>query len=175
MVWTARTILSLPDVARPRKLGTSSRKKRSAVARVELVAHAERALDDGFERNAGTLAKRLGDHRNNLVLHEQKPVPDALVIDAVVQAARIAAFIDVAAGDIAERLVLHHEHRHGSGVDAGKRADAAEIVAAGDFDFAGIEPGDGLITILGEVLEQDATDDGLALAAGIIGPRHRRT
>ena len=56
-----------------------------------------------------------------------------------------------------------------------KRPDAAEIVAAADFDFAGIEPGDGLITILGEVLEQGAADDGLALAAGIIGPRHRRT
>ena len=73
MVWTARTILSLPDAARPRKLGTSSRRKRSAaaaVARVELVAHAERALDDGLERNAGALAERLGDHRDDLVLHE---------------------------------------------------------------------------------------------------------
>ena len=178
MVWTARTILSLPDAASAEEARhelAQEEERGGAVARVELVAHAERALDDGFERNAGTLAERLGDHRDDLVLHQKQPVPDALVIHAVVQAARIAAFVDVAAGDIAERPVLHHEHRHGSGVDAGKRSDAAEIVAAADLDLAGIELGDGLIPILGEVLEQGAADDGVALAAGIVGPRHRRT
>ena len=56
-----------------------------------------------------------------------------------------------------------------------KRSDAAEIVAAADLDLAGIEPGDGFVPILGEVLEQGAADDGVALAAGIVGPRHRRT
>jgi len=142
---------------------------------MELVAHAEGALDNGLQRNARALAERLGDHRNDLVLHEQQPVPDAVVIHAIVQAARIAAFVNVAAGDIAERAVLHHEHRHGGGVDAGKRSDATEIVAAADSDLTGIELGDGLIPILGETLEECPADDGLALAAAIVGPGHWRT
>ena len=178
MALTARTILSLPDVASLRKLGTSSRKNSSAaaaVARMELVAHAERALDDGFQRNAVIWRSASAITGTISFCTSEQAVPDAVVIHAIVQAARIAAFVDVAAGDIAERPVLDHEHRHRSGVDSGKRPDAAEVVAASDLDLAGIEPGDGLVPVPGEVLEQGAADDGLALAADIIGPRHRRT
>ena len=129
----------------------------------------------GFSGMPLALAERLGNHRNDLILHEQQPIPDAVVVHAVVQAARIAAFVNVAAGDVAERAVLHHEHRHGGGVDSGERSDATEIMAGADLDLTGIELGDRLIPVLGEILEQGAADNGLALSAAIVGPGHRRS
>ena len=120
------------------------------------------------------LRNGVGDHRHDLILHEQEAIPDAVVIDPVVQAARVAAFVDVAAGDIAEGTVLDHEGRHGCSVDSGERAHAAEIVAGAHLDLAGVELGDRFVAILGKTFEQGAADDRIALAAAIVRPGHRR-
>src|SRR5262249_49464154 len=145
------------------------------ISRVKLIAHTERSFHDRFQRNSAALPQCIRYHGNNFVLYDEQSFSDAFVIDAVVEAARIAAFVDVAACDIAEAPVLDNEHRHGCGVDAGQRSDTAKIVAGAHLDLGGIELRNRFIAILGEVLEQGATDDGFALAPDVVGPRDWRT
>ena len=148
--------------------------RRRGVAAVQLVAHVQGALHQGFQRDVPGAAHRLRDDRRHHVLDEQQPLLHALVVHAVVEAARIGAFVEVAVAEVAAVVVAHREHRHRRGVDAGERAHCAAVVASADPQLSGFELGDGLLAVRGQTLELRGADDRVALAALVLGEGQRR-
>ena len=143
------------------------------VAAVALVAHPQAPGDQRLERDAPGAADGLADDRRVDVVDVQQPLVHALVVAAVVEPPRVLALVEVAETGVAMRRVLHHEHRHGRGVDPGQRADRAVVVAPGHGDRAGIQGRDRLLAGRRQALEQGAADDRLPLPALVAGPGQR--
>ena len=155
-----------------------SRRNSSAgrgVAAVQLVAHVQGALHQGFQPDAPRPAHCLGDNRRHDVLDEQQPLLHPVVVDAVVETAGICAFVEVAVSEIAAVFVSDREHWHRRGVDARERAYRAAVVASVDPQLSRFEPRDGLLAIGGQTLELHGADDRVALAAHVFGEGQRRS
>jgi hypothetical protein len=142
---------------------------------MQLVAHVERALHDRLERNSARGQDGFSHDRCDHVLDVQQTLPHAVVIDTVVQAARVGPFIEIAVGEISPFAVLDHQDRHGCGVDAGERTDAIEFAAGREANFSPRNLGVGIRRGGGQTFEQRTTDHRTSLAAVVVLPRHERT
>ena len=165
-----------PALGQPQQEGhqlASEQQSRRRVAAVQLVAHMQRATHDRLQRNAAREPHRLAQHRGNRLAHILQAVMDPLVVDAIVQAARIRPLIEIAITDIAARSIADDKYRHRGRIDAGERADRAVPMATVDADRSGFEQPHGFVHILGQPLEQHTADDRRALATDILAKRQR--
>ena len=158
------------DVDHERHQLAEEQQRRRRAAAVHLIAHMKGALHDRLQRNAAGPPHRVANDRRHLVVDEEQPVANAVVIDAVVQAARIGALVHVAEAGVAMRGIGDHEDRHRRSVDAGQRSDGTEIMTATDHDVARRETGFGFLAIRCQTFEQRTADDRVALSADIVWP-----
>ena len=119
-----------------RKELACKQQRRCRVAAVQLVAHVQRALHDGLERNATRGSNRFAYDRRHDVLDVQEALFHAFVVDAVIQAPRIGSFIEIAVCEVAPFCVPDHQNGHGGGIDARERSHAIEFAARRDPDLA---------------------------------------
>ena len=132
---------------------------------MHLVAHAEPARDDRFERNAARCAQRLAEQRAEHVAQPGETIEHLGVVAA--EAHDLAeAFVDRAIGAIAELAVLDDHHRHRARGHAGHRTDRAEMMVGLELDAAARRERRRLFEIFRPALEHDrAADRALHRAA----------
>src|SRR5262249_59873306 len=123
----------------------------------------DRAPDDRPQLDAAAVQHRLAQRWGERPLDEAEPGRDLLVVGAVLEPPPRLPLVEVAEAAVAEAAVLDHEHRHGRGVDAGDRADAAVTVAVRDRDLAGRELALCVVQVAGKPLVDRAVEDRPAL------------
>src|SRR6185295_15391987 len=91
---------------------THEEQRGGGIATVELVSHVERALHERLHRDAARPPDGLSHDGRNSLANVEKPIPYSVIVDAIVESARIGAFVEIAIRTIASLRVSHDKNGH---------------------------------------------------------------